>query len=83
MPFGDYYDRMQSHRLETTHVEHGHIEACPEFPANHLVHEADPLTGRLKTGRDGRVGDSLGRNGVIQGGHLLLHTVGVARLILV
>ena len=83
VPFREDHDGVKAHRFEAADVEHGHVQTIPELAAHHFVHEADPLAGRLETGRYGRIGDSLRRDGLVQGGHLHLDAVGVAGLVLV
>ena len=83
VPFAEDNDGMQPHRLQTAGIQHRHIQAGSEMRAQHLVHQADPLAGRLEAGWDGRVFDPLGLDRVEQRRHHLHHPVGILRLILV
>ena len=80
---GEDDEGMQPHRLQTAGIQHRHIQAGSEMRTQHLVHQADPLAGRLEAGRDGRVFDSLGLDRVEQRRHHLHHPVRILRLILV
>ena len=69
--------------IQAAHVQHRHIQASTEFPTEYLLHKPDTLPLGFETGRYGSIGDSFRSDDIVQGGHLLLHSVRIASLVLV